>query len=89
LITESQLPAATFGHLPLSKAERFVVWQLATQSLTHAAGVNAIAAQIALDEAVNRGATELVADADTVSLVVDGEQLFAVRRDFVAAAARR
>jgi hypothetical protein len=88
-MTESQLPAATFGGLPLSNAERFVVWQLATQALTHAAGVNAVAAQIALDEAVNRGATELVADAGTVSLVVDGEQLFAVRRDFVAAAARR
>jgi hypothetical protein len=30
-----------------------------------------------------------VADARTVALMVDGEQLFAVRRDFVAAASRR
>jgi hypothetical protein len=89
LLTESELPAATFGDLALSNAERFVCWQLATQALTHAAGVNAVAAQIALDQAVDRGATELVADAHTVVLLVDGEQLFAVHRAFVAAAARR
>jgi hypothetical protein len=82
----SELGTSTIGHFPLTQAERAVVWQLAIQSLAHDTGV--AAATIALGEAAGRGRTELVSDGvDAVALLVDGEQLLTLRRDFVRRAA--
>jgi hypothetical protein len=73
----------------LTDVERDRLLQLAVAAVARQAGVTAVAAAIALDEAAGRGAAYVVADGDSAVLMVDGEPVAAARRDFLRAAGVR
>jgi hypothetical protein len=87
--TLSELATTIFGDSRLSDDERAALMQLAVQAVARRAGVTAVAAAVALDEAAGRGAARLEGDGGAVVLVVDGEVVVSARRDFLRGAGVR
>jgi hypothetical protein len=77
------------SQLDLTDDERDRLLQLAVAAVARQAGVTAVAAAAALDEATGRGAAYMVGDGDSAVLMVDGEVVAAARRDFLRGAGVR